>query len=150
MLFASLFLQSGPAIQNTVGESPFAFVFLAPNSLNSSCSYFILLSGFQRLFCKSSFWDIPEQCETQLGKVAVLSVVDLNNAPWVLSTTNLTTVHDDLLLATDERKGKQGSQLAVLLNGLLIILLGVVREVVDWNVVVFDVLHDLVFRQSIS
>jgi len=35
------------------------------------------------------------------------------------------------------------AQLAVVGNGLFIILFDVVREVVDWNVVVLNVLHDL-------
>jgi len=34
-------------------------------------------------------------------------------------------------------------QLAVVLDGVFVILFHVVGEVVDWDVIVFDILHDL-------
>lgn len=86
---------------------------------------------------------IPEKGKAQLGKVAVLGVVDFNNTPRVLSASDLAAIDHDLLLASDQGEGEKGSQFAVLINGLLVILFGVVGEVVDWDVVVFNVLHDL-------
>lgn len=86
---------------------------------------------------------IPKKGKAQLSKVAVLGVVDLNDTPRVLSATDLAAVHHDLLLASNQGEGEKGSQFAVLINGLLVILLGVVGEVVDWNVVMLNVLHDL-------
>ena len=35
------------------------------------------------------------------------------------------------------------SQLAVVLDGILVILLDVIREIVDWDVVVVNIFHDL-------
>lgn len=90
---------------------------------------------------------IPEQGKAQLGKVAVLGVVDLNNTPWVLSAADLAAIDNDLLLASDQRKRKEGAKLAVLLNSLFIILFRVEGEVVDWDIVVLNVLHDLSYTK---
>ena len=90
----------------------------------------------------------------------MLGVVDLGDTPRVDACTNRLAVNHDLLFRADDREGEQGleargqlmgrvprrgtyAKLAVLLDGLLVIFLNVVREVVDGDVVVLDVLHDL-------
>jgi hypothetical protein len=91
----------------------------------------------------------------------VLWVVDLGNTPGVYPATNGLPVAFHLLLRAHngERKkilkksvSKRKScpdenvtyaEFTVVLDGFLIILLNIIRKVVDWNVIVLDVLHDL-------
>lgn len=75
-------------------------------------------------------------------KIGVSWVVDLNHSPWVLASSDLTSSNLNGLLGTNNRKGHQSTELGVLLNGILIILFDIVWEVVDWNAVVLDILHD--------
>lgn len=51
-------------------------------------------------------------------------------------TEDQTTKYEGTTLCTD-------AELAVILDGLLIILLDVIWEVIDGNIVVFDILHNL-------
>jgi hypothetical protein len=41
------------------------------------------------------------------------------------------------------RNGITHAKFAVVLDGLLIILFNIIREVVDGNIIIFDVFHDL-------
>ena len=103
----------------------------------------------------------PKQRVPQTAEVRVLGVVDLGDTPRVDACTNRLAVNHDLLFRADDREGEQGleargqlmgrvprrgtyAKLAVLLDGLLVVLFDVVREVVDGDVVVLDVLHNLV------
>jgi hypothetical protein len=91
----------------------------------------------------------------------VFWVVDLGNTPRVYPGTNGLPVAFNLLLRAHdgERKKRLGksvskwkicadedvtyAEFTIVLDGFLVILLNIVREVVDWNVIVLDVLHDL-------
>lgn len=75
-------------------------------------------------------------------EVRVARVIDLNNTPWVLARANLAASNLNDVLGTNNGKWHESSQLSVLLNGILIVLLDVVGEVVDGNAVVLDILHN--------
>lgn len=80
------------------------------------------------------------------GKVGVARVVDLNETPWVLPGTDLLAVDLNDILASDDGEGHEAAELGVLLDGVLVVLLNVVGEVVDGDAVVLNVLHDELFR----
>lgn len=105
---------------------------------------------------------LPKQSTPQSAEVRVLRIVNLNDAPWVYSGTDGLSVYLNLLFRADngerhhtlENPGCQllvstalrdrtYPQFAVVLNRFLIILLDVVGEVVDGNIVVVDILHNL-------
>lgn len=48
-----------------------------------------------------------EQEVAQVHELAVVLVLDVDNAPSVLATTNLLAVNDDVLLGTDNREGNK-------------------------------------------
>lgn len=75
-------------------------------------------------------------------EIGVARVVDLDDTPWVLPSAYLAAANLDNLLRADDGEGHQASELGVLLNCVLIVLLDVVGEVVDGDTVVLDVLHD--------
>lgn len=69
-------------------------------------------------------------------------VVDLHNSPWVLTSADLATTDLDSLLRTNNSERHQTPELGVLLHSVFIVLFNIVREVVDGNAVVLNVLHD--------
>ena len=69
-------------------------------------------------------------------------VVDLDDAPGVLPSADPATTDLDNILRADNGEGHEAPQLGVLLDGILIVLLDVVGEVVDGDAVVLNVLHD--------
>lgn len=73
-------------------------------------------------------------------------VVDLNNTPGVLTSANLTTANLNDVLRADNSKRHESAQLGVLLDGVLIILINIIREVVDGDSVVLNILHDQLLR----
>ena len=83
-----------------------------------------------------------EQSTPNGEEVAVSGIVDLNNAPRVLTCPDLATANVDDVLGADNGKGHQAAQLGVLFDGVLVILFNVVWEVVDRDAVVLNVLHD--------
>lgn len=74
-------------------------------------------------------------------EVGVARVVDFDDTPGVLTGANLAAANLDDILRADNGEGHETPQLGVLLNGVLIVLLDVVGEVVDGDPVVLDVLH---------
>ena len=92
----------------------------------------------------------------------MLWVVNLGNTPRVDPGTDGLAIDLDLLLRTNDGEGHHGlnrvfnelsfgdcetwtyAKLAVVLNGILVILFNVVREVVHGDVVVLDVFHNLI------
>lgn len=69
-------------------------------------------------------------------------VVDLNDAPGILTSANLAATDFDNLLGSNYGKRHESSQFGILLDGVLVILLNVVGEVVYGDSIVLDVLHD--------
>lgn len=84
----------------------------------------------------------------EASEVGVIRVVHLSNTPGVDARTNrgLVRVNGHFLLRADDGEGEQGAKLHVLLDGILVIFLDIVGEVVNGNVVVVDILHDLEIR----
>jgi hypothetical protein len=66
----------------------------------------------------------------------------LNDPPRVSSDPHRLPVNLDLLFRSYDCEGQQGSQLLVLGNGFVVVLLGIIGEVVDGDLVMVDVLHD--------
>jgi len=69
-------------------------------------------------------------------------VVDLNDSPGVLSRADSSAVNLEDVFRANNGEGHQATELGVLLDCVLIVLLDVVREVVHGDTVVLDVLHD--------
>lgn len=105
---------------------------------------------------------LPKQSTPQSAEVRVLRIVNLNDAPWVYSGTDGLSVYLDLLFRADNGERHHSledagcqlftsttsrdstyAQFTVILNCILIIFLDVVGEVVDGDIVVVDILHDL-------
>ena len=51
--------------------------------------------------------DLHKERGSELGKVAVLCIVDLNKAPWILSGTDFAAIDNNLLLTSDQGKWKE-------------------------------------------
>lgn len=80
---------------------------------------------------------------SELDEVTVLLVIDLNDAPWVATATNLASFGGlDLGVGTNDSKWNLGHDLVVLGDGLLVIEL-VAWALEDVDVVVVDVCEDL-------
>lgn len=75
-------------------------------------------------------------------EIRVTRVVNLDHSPGVLTRADLASTDLDNFLGSDNGEGHQPSELGVLLNRILVILFNVVREVVNRDTVVFDILHD--------
>lgn len=111
-----------------------------------------------------------QQSRPEPSEIRMLGVVDLDYSPWVTATSDLLTVGIDDLFRADDGEWEEGlrykwsahchsrpgqlrkasyPKFTVVLNRVLIILLNVVGEVVDGNLVVFDILHDLAKRPNI-
>ena len=73
-------------------------------------------------------------------------VVNLNNTPGVLTSANLATANLNDVLRADNSKRHEAAQLGVLLDGVLVILINVIREVVDGDSVVLNIFHDQLLR----
>ena len=85
-----------------------------------------------------------DQHLSQLDKVAVLLIVDLDDTPGVATATNFATVSSGhLVVGTDNSEGNLGHDLLVLGDGLLIVEL-VAGTLEDLDGVVLDVGKDLV------
>ncbi len=74
-------------------------------------------------------------------EVRVARVVDLDDAPRVLSGSHAPAADLDHVVRADDGEWHQAAQLRVLLHRVLVVLLGVVREVVDRDPVVLDIFH---------
>lgn len=75
-------------------------------------------------------------------------VVDLNDAPRVLPGTHPPAVDLDDVLRANDGERHEPSELGILLHSIFIVFLNVVREVIDGNSVVLNVLHDELLRLS--
>jgi hypothetical protein len=75
-------------------------------------------------------------------EVGMAGVIDLDDTPGVLASADLAAADLDDVLGADDREGHQSPELCVLLDGVLVIFLNVVGEVVDGDPVVLDILHD--------
>lgn len=89
-----------------------------------------------------------EERRSDSEEVRVAGVVNLDNTPGVLTSANLSTTNLNNLLGTNNCEWHKSSELGVLLNGVLVILLDVVREVVNGNAVVLNILHNELLRLS--
>ena len=69
-------------------------------------------------------------------------VVDLDDTPRVLASADCATLELDGLVTSDNSEWHEATELGVLLDSVLVVLLDVVREVVNGNAVVLNVLHD--------
>ena len=75
-------------------------------------------------------------------EVRVAGVINLNNAPGVLPSTHPPAVDLDDLLRPDNGERHEAAKLGVLLNRIFIILFNIIREIVNRDAVMFNVLHD--------
>ena len=73
-------------------------------------------------------------------------VVDLDDTPWVLTGSYAATVDLNDILGSYYGKGHESTELCVLFDCVLVILFNVVREVVDGDAVVLDILHNKLLR----
>lgn len=87
-----------------------------------------------------------QQCGSNGEEVRVARVVNLHNTPWVLAGPNCAATDLDSILRPDNSEWHEASKLGVLLDRVLVVLLDIVREVVDRDAVVLDVLHDQLLR----
>lgn len=87
-----------------------------------------------------------QQSAADSQEIGVPWVIDLNHSPWILAGSDFASTDLNGLLGSDNREWHESAQLGVLLNGVLIILLDIIWEVVDWNAVVLDILHDELLR----
>lgn len=83
-----------------------------------------------------------EKSTADSEEVGMARVLDLDNTPWVLARAHLTVIDCHKVIGSNNGERHKTTQLSVLLDGIFIILLNVVGEVVDGNTVVLDVLHD--------
>lgn len=79
-------------------------------------------------------------------EVRVPRVLNLDHTPWVLTGADLAVVNLNEIFRADDGERHQATKLSVLLNGILIILLNIIREVVDGDAVVFNILHNQLLR----
>jgi len=85
----------------------------------------------------------PDEHLSELDKVAVLLVVDLDHTPWVAATAHLAAFWRLYLgVGANDSERHLGHDLGVLRNGLFVIQL-VAGTVEDLDVVVMDVSEDL-------
>lgn len=102
-----------------------------------------MIIGLAPSTLKAMLEDALQESTTETAEVAVLRVVDLSNTPGVDPGADGLAVNLNLLLRTNDREGHHRAELAVVLNGILVVFLHVVREVVNGDIIVLDVLHDL-------
>jgi hypothetical protein len=76
----------------------------------------------------------------------VAGVIHLNDTPWVLAGSYAAAVDLNDILGSYYSKGHEATEFGVFFNCVLVILLNIIREVVDGNAVVLDILHDELLR----
>ena len=79
-------------------------------------------------------------------EVRVARVVHLDNTPGVLAGADRSAADLDNVLGADNGEGHEPTELCVLLDGVLVILLDVVGEVVYGDPVVLDIFHNKLLR----
>lgn len=79
-------------------------------------------------------------------EVRVTRVVNLDNTPRVLASANLAAANLNNILRADNGERHEAAELSVFLDGIFIVLLDIVGEVVYGDTVVLDVLHDELLR----
>jgi hypothetical protein len=84
-----------------------------------------------------------ENGSTQASEVRVMRVINFNHAPRIDTSSDGLSVNLDFLFGPNNGERKKRAQLHIVLDGIFIIFLDVVGEVVDGDVIVFNVLHDL-------
>jgi hypothetical protein len=93
----------------------------------------------------SDFLEISQvavkQSRANREEVGMARVVNLNDAPRVLTRAYPAATDLDNILRAYNSERHEATELGVLLDGVLIILLNIVREVIDRDPVVLNVLH---------
>lgn len=87
-----------------------------------------------------------EESGSNSEEVRVARVVNLDYTPWVLASANLAATNLNNILRADNGEGHEPSELSVLLDGVFVVFLDIVGEVVDRDTVVLDILHNQFFR----
>lgn len=87
-----------------------------------------------------------QQCGSNGEEVRVARVINLHNTPWVLTGPDCAATDLNCILRPDNSEWHEASKLGVLLDRVLVVLFDIVREVVDRDAVVLDVLHDQLLR----
>ena len=75
-------------------------------------------------------------------EIGVARVVNLDDTPRVLTCAHVAAADLDNILGSHYSKGHEVAQLGIFLDGILVILLNVVRKVVNGDSVVLNVFHD--------
>ena len=92
------------------------------------------------------FLEIGEMAVEEGGsdgeEVGVAGIVNLDNTPGVLAGTDGSAADLDNILRSDDSEWHEASKFGVLLDGVLVVLLNIVGEVIDGDSVVLDILHD--------
>jgi hypothetical protein len=83
-----------------------------------------------------------EEGASDCQEIGVTRVLNLDHTPRILSGSYFATIDLDKVLGANNGERHQSPELGVLLHGVLIILLDIVREVVDRNAIVLNILHD--------
>ena len=98
-----------------------------------------------------------EESRPDRQEVRVARVVDLDNTPGVLASSDLATTDLNDVLRANNGERHEPTEFGVLLDSVLVVLLDIVREVVNGDSVVLNILHDqllglgqLTRRQGIS
>lgn len=79
-------------------------------------------------------------------KVGVARIINLHNAPWVLARADFATTNLNSVLGANNSKRHQTPEFSVFLDSVLVVLFDIIREVVDRDAVVLDILHDQLLR----
>lgn len=75
-------------------------------------------------------------------------VFDLDNTPWVLPSSNFFASNVQDILRTNDSEWHQPSKLSILFDGVFIVLLNIVWEVINGDAIMFNVLHHEFLRFS--
>ena len=89
-----------------------------------------------------------KQCGTNSQEVGMTGVIDLDNTPGILPSTDFATTDLNYLFRAHNSEWHKSSELGILLNGILVVLLDIIREVVNGNTIVFDIFHNKLLRFS--
>ena len=87
-----------------------------------------------------------EQRRSDRQEVGMARVVNLDNAPGVLASPDLAATNFDDILGTDDGKRHETTEFGILLDGVLIVLLDIVGEVVYGDSVMLNIFHDQLLR----
>ena len=73
----------------------------------------------------------------------MLRVINLDDTPRIPPASNWGSANHDLLLGPDDSEWQKSPQFRIFPNSLLVVLLDIIGEIVDRDLVMVNILHDL-------